>query len=368
MTPLRDGMNLVAKEFLDCQDDRWGGPPGVLILSEFAGAAEELSQALFVNPFNVNQVAEAIVRALKMPPEERRERIAVMQKRLRQQHAGVWARRNLDDIAELATRHTVSMVDIKPLVAEITAHHRQGRTIGFFLDYDGTLRDFVDDPKDAVPDPELPGLLRSLQDINGVDVAIVSGRAPDFLGQHLGGLGLTLVGEHGYRWLDRGHGEWKLLNPHVDTDWKDGIRDLLERASVLTPGTHVEEKQSALVWHYRRAEPEFALWRARALLDELTTLAANLPVTVHHGQKIVEVSSLLVSKGAAVDYLMGRWKTQVGLAVGDDQTDEAMFALEPSDRQLYTIKIGAGSTKAKHRTNILGLRAFLVAVAKNLRG
>ena len=366
VTPLRDGMNLVAKEFLDCQDDRWGGPPGILILSEFAGAAEELSQALIVNPFNVDQVADSLVRALAMTADERRERIAVMQKRLRQQHAGVWAGRVLDDITNHPTRHTVSAVDINPLAAEIAQRHQQGDSVGIFLDYDGTLRDFVNDPKDAVPDPALPGLLRSMQAIERVDVAVVSGRPPAFLEQHLGGLGVTLVGEHGYRWLDRGQGEWVLLNPHVDTDWKDGIRELLERASMLTPGTHVEEKQSAVVWHYRRAEPEHGLWRARALLDELTTLAANLPVTVHHGQKIVEVSSLLVSKGAAVDFLMNRWQTNINIATGDDQTDEAMFALEPTDRQLYTIKVGPGSTKAKHRTNIAGLRAFLNAILDNL--
>ena len=367
VTPLRDGMNLVAKEFLDCQDDEWGGPPGVLILSEFAGAAEELSQALIVNPFNVEQVAQAIRRALDMPPKERRARVEVMQKRLRQQHAGVWARRVLDDLHELPTRHTVSIVDINPLAAEIVQQHHQGASIGLFLDYDGTLRDFVDDPDDAVPDAELPGLLRSLQGLDRVNVAIVSGRPPSFLEQHLGGLGITLVGEHGYRWLDRGQGEWALLNPHVDTDWKDGIREHLERASVLTPGTHVEEKQSALVWHYRRAEPEYGLWRARALLDELTTLAANLPVTVHHGQKIVEVSSLLVSKGAAVDFLLNRWQTDVGIATGDDQTDEAMFALDPGQRRLYTIKVGPGSTKANHRTNIAGLRGFLDAILNEMR-
>lgn len=368
VTPLRDGMNLVAKEFLDCQDERWAKMPGVLILSEFAGAAEELSQALIVNPYNVDQVAEAILRALKMPHEERRDRMEVMQKRLRQTHAGVWAKRILEDIEHLPTRHTVSMVDINALAEDIVAHHAGGASVGLFLDYDGTLRDFVDVPSDAVPDPELPGLLRDLQSIEGLNVAVVSGRKPSFLEQHLGGLGVTLVGEHGYRWMDRGEGTWALLNPHVDTDWKEGIREHLERASVLTPGTHVEEKQSAIVWHYRRAEPEYGLWRARALLDELTTLAANLPVTVHHGQKIVEVSSLLVSKGAAIDFLMSKWRTNTAIAAGDDQTDEAMFALDPGSRKFYTIKVGAGSTKATHRTNIPGLRSFLVATLDKLRG
>jgi len=368
VTPLRDGMNLVAKEFVDCQRKEFIDRPGVLILSEFAGAAQELSHALHVNPHDVDDVARAINRALEMPDDERRMRIEMMQPRLQKQHSGVWARRYLQDLDKVPNRENQApVVELKPLAADLAARVRSGQKLGLFLDYDGTLREFVDVPDQAVPDDELPGLLRELASHDRVSVAVVSGRTPDFLESHLGGLGVTLVAEHGYRWLDGGAGKWALFNPHVNNDWKNAVREHLERVSLLTPGTHVEEKQSALVWHYRKADPEFGLWRARGLLDELTAMAANLPVCVHHGQKIVEISSLLVSKGAAIHFLMQEWHCDVALAAGDDQTDETMISLEPEGVELLTVRIGKGSSRATYRTDIRGMRLFLEQLRDELK-
>jgi len=368
VTPLRDGMNLVAKEFLDCQREDLPDRPGVLILSEFAGAAQELSHAIHVNPHNVDEVASAIGRALDMPDDERRTRIGIMQPRLRRQDSRMWARRFLHDLNKVPKREgREPIMEMVPLAAELAAHVRAGQKLGVFLDYDGTLREFVDAPDQAAPDAELPGLLRDLASHDRVSVAVVSGRSPDFLEKHLAGLGVTLVAEHGYRWLDGGVGAWVLLNPHVNNDWKNSIREHLEQASLLTPGTHVEEKQSALVWHYRKADPEFGLWRARGLLDELTAMAANLPVTVHHGQKIVEISSLLVSKGDAIHFLMKEWGCDVALAAGDDQTDETMVSLEPEGIEFLTVRVGDGSTRAGYRTDLTGMRMLLEELRKELQ-
>ncbi|MGD7654376.1 MAG: trehalose-phosphatase, partial [Verrucomicrobiales bacterium] len=248
---------------------------------------------------------------------------------------------------------------LRPLAGDLAKRVKAGEKLGLFLDYDGTLRGFVDVPEDAVPDPGLPQLLAELASVDGLSVAVVSGRAPAFLEEHLGGLGVTLVGEHGFRWLDGGEGEWALFNPHVNNEWKSGLREHLEQVSLETPGTHVEEKASALVWHYRAADPEFGEWRARSLLDEVTAMAANLPVTVHHGKKIVEVSSLQVSKGEAVDYLIKQWQCGIALVAGDDQTDETMIALEPEGVEFLSVKVGKGSTRAVYRTDITGLRVFL---------
>ncbi len=368
VTPLRDGMNLVAKEFLDCQRPELSNRAGVLILSEFAGAANELSQAIQVNPHDVDEVAAALNRALEMPEDERRKRIEAMQSRLRSQDSGAWAKRFLKDLDNVPKREErVVVMEMRPLAAQIAGQARAGRKLGLFLDYDGTLRDFVDVPDLAVPDPELPDLLRELAAHPEISVALVSGRAPEFLEKHLGGLGVTLVGEHGYRWMDGGQGEWSLLNPHVNIDWKTAIREHLEQASLLTPGTHVEEKQSAIVWHYRKADPEFGLWRARDLLEELTSMAANLPVTVHHGQKIVEISSIQVSKGEAVDHLMRSWQCDVALVAGDDQTDETMITLTPEDVEFFAVKVGKGPTRAAYRTDITGMRLFLEELRAELR-
>jgi len=368
VTPLRDGMNLVAKEFLDCQTPEFSVRPGVLILSEFAGAANELSHAIQVNPHDVDEVAAALNRALEMPDDERRKRIEAMQPRIRHQDSGVWARRFLKDLDKVPQREErVVVMEMKPLAARIAKLAASGKKLGLFLDYDGTLRDFVDVPEQAVPDADLPELLRELTTYQGLSVAVVSGRAPVFLEKHLGGLGVTLVGEHGYRWMDGGTGDWVLFNPHVNTEWKPAIREHLEQVSLLTPGTHVEEKQSALVWHYRKADPEFGLWRARGLLEELTSMAANLPVTVHHGQKIVEISSVQVSKGEAVDHLIRSRGCEIALVAGDDQTDETMITLSPEGVDFFSVKVGKGATRAAYRTDITGMRVFLEELRAELR-
>ena len=87
VTPLRDGMNLVAKEFVASQDPE---DPGVLILSRFAGAARELDTALIINPFDVDQIADALDRALGMPIEERRARCEAMMSWLQEHDVHAW--------------------------------------------------------------------------------------------------------------------------------------------------------------------------------------------------------------------------------------------------------------------------------------
>jgi trehalose 6-phosphate synthase/phosphatase len=237
-----------------------------------------------------------------------------------------------------------------------------GGRVSLFLDYDGTLRDFVDKPEDAVPDEDLVPLLGRLAAHPAVDIAVVSGRPAEFLEEHFGGHGITLVAEHGYRWLRGGEGSWELVHAHLDMDWREAVLPLLEQSMRMTPGSHVEEKQSSLVWHYRRADPEFGSWRARGLLSELTDVTASLPVAVHHGKKIVEVASQLVNKGNAVKALIGEWEPTIALAAGDDQTDETMFVVEVAkSTELVTMKVGKdGATRADRRTDIRGLREFLI--------
>jgi len=87
ITPLRDGMNLVAKEYVVAQDPE---DPGVLVLSRFAGAAEQLSEALLVNPYDIRGTAEAIQQALRMPLAERRSRHAALLRRIRERDVHRW--------------------------------------------------------------------------------------------------------------------------------------------------------------------------------------------------------------------------------------------------------------------------------------
>ncbi|MFT5107591.1 MAG: trehalose 6-phosphate synthase/phosphatase [Verrucomicrobiales bacterium] len=361
VTPLIDGMNLVAKEYIDCKNDQIGARPGVLVLSEFAGAAQEMSQAILVNPHDVREMADAIEASLKMSPEEMKERRDVMCVRVRRNDSAAWARQFLSDLAAAAEANVPEEGPRFPnLAADLARKVHAGEKVALFLDYDGTLRDFVSDPDAAVPDEHLRPLLEQLAANPHVDVAVVSGRPASFLQKHFYGGGITLVSEHGYRWLLPGEEEWTLIREHIDTDWKDVVLPHLQQAADSTPGSHIEEKLSSLVWHYRNADPEFGLWQARGLLSEITDVTANLPVAVHHGKKIVEVASQLVNKGQAVKALVGEWNPDVVLAAGDDQTDETMFALEMDEGiDFVTVHIGNSPSRAIRQTSIRGIRSFL---------
>jgi trehalose 6-phosphate synthase len=104
VTSLHDGMNLVAKEYVAARDDE----RGVLILSQFAGAARELHEALIVNPYHVEEVAEAMHRALSMPADEQRERMASLRQLVREFNVYRWAGRMLMEAAQLRQRERIS--------------------------------------------------------------------------------------------------------------------------------------------------------------------------------------------------------------------------------------------------------------------
>ncbi|MBK1829501.1 bifunctional alpha,alpha-trehalose-phosphate synthase (UDP-forming)/trehalose-phosphatase [Verrucomicrobiaceae bacterium R5-34] len=369
VTPIIDGMNLVAKEYIDCKRKKYDARAGVLILSEFAGAAQEMSHSLLINPHDTQGVVKAMEQALAMSEDEMWSRVRAMQDRLARNDAGAWARHFLGDLDASGTpeHDPAAHETLAEVEANLTKHLAAGRKVALFLDYDGTLRDFVDRPEDAVPDASLLNLLERLAAHDSLNLAVISGRPKEFLESHIGHLPIDLVAEHGYYWKRLEVGEWELMNPHVDNSWMETVRPVLEWAVTLTPGSEIEVKTSSIVWHYRQADPEFGLWRAKGLLDELTAITASLPVSVHHGQKIVEVASQMVNKGVAADSLMRDWMPDIAFAAGDDQTDETMFAITPvCEDHFHTVKIGTGSTRAEHRTSIKGLRRFLESLADTL--
>ncbi len=342
VTPLIDGMNLVAKEYVACQDEN----PGVLVLSEFAGAAQELFNAISVNPYDVRQVAAALERALEMPEQERRERMTQMRSRVTLFDAQYWAKSFCDDLVSHDYRS--GSLDMSAEMEEaILDRFRKAKHIACFLDYDGSLREFEPEPHRAFPDSEILGLLDRLQRVPHVDTCIISGRNKDQLEAWFGQFEITLVAEHGYAFRRPGNAEWELLNESADFSWKPAVMEILRDHEGETPGSFIEEKRSALVWHYRKSDPEFGSWKAHALAGELYEMLTNMPVEIHHGKKIVEVSSIYVNKGAAMEQLMREGAYDLGFCAGDDQTDETMFRLERDD--VLSIKIGDGPTQAKYR-------------------
>jgi trehalose 6-phosphate synthase/phosphatase len=344
VTPLIDGMNLVAKEYIACQREH----AGVLILSEFAGAAGELFNAIMVNPYDAEGVAEALREALAMPNEEKTLRNKPMRERVLKYDARYWARSFIDQLG--AARDETSTPDgnrIEELSQRLHAAVAAQKRIALFLDYDGTLREIVRDPGAAKPNAGVLDLLARLRDRPNLEVTLISGRTSDDMAAWLGDFPFTLVAEHGSALRRAGAREWERLDAGISYAWKEEMLDILRSYERTTPGSFVEEKKTSLVWHYRNTDPEFGTWKAHQLAMELGAIMANQPVEIRQGRKIIEASSSQISKGAAVRRLLRERSYDLALCAGDDQTDESMFELEAAN--LLTIKVGSAPSRAIYR-------------------
>ena len=347
VTPLIDGMNLVAKEFIACQREN----AGVLILSEFAGAAEELFNALLVNPYDSAAVAGTLTDALALPTEERRNLILPMRERVMRYDARHWARSFIDDlmsgpISDARTAET----DIREACEQVGQVVSAGKRIALFLDYDGTLREIELDPRAATPNAGIETLLHRLGQQPNVDVTVISGRSQEDMEAFLGAYPFRLIAEHGASLRGPGEKEWERLDRNINYAWKEELLAILRLYEQATPGSTIEEKHSSIVWHYRKADEDFGAWKANQLTEELSALSANNPIKVRHGKKMVEVTAAENNKGAAVARVLEQNDNyEVALCAGDDLTDESMFELRSP--RLLTIKVGSGPTQARFRVS-----------------
>ncbi len=343
VSPLRDGMNLVAKEYVACQEHGHG----VLLLSEQAGAAAEMGEALHVNPYDVEDSAETLLRALTLPEGERRERLAALRVRVHHGTAHAWAERFLGRLDEASAERalhggpSVAPLSVPDLVAAWSAARRRL----LLLDYDGTLTPLRPRPSDAAPDADLLELLRGLAADPRNTLAVVSGRPAAVLEPWLGAVeGLHLIAEHGAARRLPGQA-WQPLRAGADAEWKPRVRPLLDAFTLRAPGSFVEEKPHALAWHYRLTEPQFGEWLARELLATLEGLLAATEVRAVPGNKVVEVRFAWAHKGEAARTLLAETGADLALAIGDDQTDEDLFAaLRPED---WSVVVGRQASRAR---------------------
>jgi len=360
VTPLRDGMNLIAKEFIAGKTEG----KGVLILSEMTGAASELGEALIINAYDKRAIVQAIQKALEMPLSEQIERNRLMQERIAGYDVSRWSNDFINALSDIKKKQRelhvskLSHPDRQQLIKDYNQSHKRL----LLLDYDGTLVGFKGKPTQAGPDDEIIGLLKNLSSNENNCVVIISGRDKKTLDEWLSGLNVSLVAEHG-AWIKPLNRQWQCTQPHQAT-WKDSIRPILELYSDRTPGSAVEEKDFALVWHYRRADPELAGIRGQELRDALVNMTENLDVGVFEGNKIIEIKNAGVNKGRAIEFWTENQKWEFLLAAGDDYTDEEMFRALPNGA--YSIKVGLSVSNARFQVDTLNeIRLLLKELARN---
>lgn len=340
VTPLRDGMNLVAKEYLAAHKGRGG----VLVLSEMAGAAHELVEAVIVNPHDENAVAEAIAEALTMPMEEQVANNEAMLARLERYDVRRWAADFLQRLDEVMMRQLG--LDEYVLTAEarsrlVDAARSAARRL-IVLDYDGTLTPIKNTPGEALPSEELLGVVRALTADPRTDVVIASGRDRADLDAWFGRCGANLIADHG-AWVREPGEEWAMHCP-LDTSWKSVVRTLLETYVDRTPGAFVEEKEHTIAWHYRLAHKSLARRRLQELTESVAPLAKSLNLSLLDGHRVLEIRPSCFDKGTAAFRWFGRTEYDFVLAMGDDVSDEDLFTSAPATA--WTIKVGCGVTAA----------------------
>jgi len=361
VTPLRDGMNLVSKEYVASRTQN----TGVLILSEMAGSSRELIDAIIVNPNNMLMMTEAIKQALNMPAEEQENRMVKLRKVVAKFNIKHWVKIFMDrlrEVKELQQSLHTRYVSTLTTKAIYKIYAKTFKRI-FFLDYDGTLVGFNADPDKASPDRELYQLLQELAADPANKVVLISGRDYQTLEKWFGHIPVTLIADHG-AW-QKLNNQWERV-PALDAQWKKSVYPVLETYADRTPGSFIEEKTYSLAWHYRNVGPGLGELRAGELMNNLRYITSDQGLQILPGNKVIEVKNIEINKGRAVTALLYGQQYDFAMAIGDDHTDEDTFKAMPENS--VTIKVGSNSSVAKYYLNDFKevrnlLQGFTTAVA-----
>ncbi|HUI32218.1 MAG: bifunctional alpha,alpha-trehalose-phosphate synthase (UDP-forming)/trehalose-phosphatase [Dysgonamonadaceae bacterium] len=342
VSPLRDGMNLVAKEYIATKHSN----PGVLILSEMAGAAIELPDAIIINPNDAEEIEKSILQALTMDEDEKMKRMKKMQKRISTQTVKKWAS---DFVGELQTIKTQNIDINKKVITQnklniIKKKYDKAKKRLLVLDYDGTLSTFVKNPEDATPTERTLQLLKNMVSDKRNKVVINSGRNHEVLDKWFEGINLDLAAEHGaFYKID---GKWH-QNMKEKPVWDEEILDIIQRTIDKTPRSELEIKNTALVWHYRNSDIWLAEMREKQLVNQLIGPVSRHNLQIMRGNKIVEIKSPDYNKGSELKRLLEKEDYDFVLAIGDDTTDDDMFLALPEGG--ISIKVGDFSEAAEFR-------------------
>lgn len=341
VTSLRDGMNLVCKEYVASRENM----SGVLILSELAGAAKELLDAIQVNPNGIDDISHAIAQALQMPEEEQRKRMDSSVEIVRKFDINRWVKLFFNRLREIKSIQKSEMSrKVRDEVRETiyNAYQDSGKRL-FFLDYDGTLIGFHKDAEAAVPTAELYDMLETLQSDGANQIVIISGRPRETLERWFGDRNYFLVAEHG-AWTNYPSGTWT-HRPQLSSRWKIPVKHIMTKFANITAGASVEEKSYSLAWHYRKAQQGLGQLRSQELVDSLRYLISQHGLQLLQGDKVIEVKNGEVNKGLAALDIVRHYHPDFIFAMGDDVTDEDMFVELPSSA--FTVKVGNKKSEAQ---------------------
>lgn len=360
VSPMRDGMNLVSKEYVASRVNN----DGVLILSEMAGASKELIDAIIVNPNNINEIREAIITALNMPSDEQKDRMKQMRALVSKFNITHWVKIFMDRLKEIKQmqRSMQTRLVSEGTAQSIIKRYQKTQKRIIFLDYDGTLVGFKSHAMQAYPDTELMALLDKLIEDPANQLVLISGRKHRNLGDWFGKKNIYLIAEHG-AWFKRPNGVWRKISGLSDS-WKQDVFPVMETYVDRTPGSFIEQKTYSLVWHYRNAQKGLGELRANELMDNLKYIAADKGLQLLPGHMVLEIKNMEINKGRAANMLVEKADYDFIIALGDDHTDEDIFKALPDTA--ITIKVGSNVSAAKfYLSSPADVRQLLSEMAQN---
>lgn len=387
VTAVRDGMNLIPYEYIVCRqgvsESGSGSSPSnpkksMLVVSEFIGCSPSLSGAIRTNPWNVDATAEAMNEAISMNDAEKQLRHEKHYRYVCTHDVGFWSRSFFQDLERTCRDHFrrrcwgiglgfgFRVVALDPNFRKLTidaivSAFSRSKSRAILLDYDGTM--MPQTSIDKKPSQEVITIINLLAGDPRNTVFIVSGRGRESLGKWFSPCKkVGIAAEHGYFMRWGGEEEWETCSQNCDFGWVQIAEPVMKLYTEATDGSQIETKESALVWHYRDADPGFGSCQAKEMLDHLESVLANEPVAVKSGQHIVEVKPQGVSKGLVAEKIFTkmaeiRKQADFVLCVGDDRSDEDMFEIIgsamssgvlSSNTSVYACTVGQKPSKAKY--------------------
>lgn len=338
ITPLRDGMNLVALEYVAARGD----DPGTLVLSEFAGAASCLAGARLVNPHNIGFMADVLAEAMH-DSEQDREAFGQMRDFVRSNTSTVWADRFLSRLSGLYEGQRTGARRLDASSYHVMGQRMSGRAL-FILDYGGTLQSHVPTVSEMAPSSQLVQLLEELA--KRASVYVVSGSPPQVMDDWLGDLSIGLVCEDGVAVRDPGRA-WPRIPEADESILDDVVHPILVDYLEHTPGSKIERRRASLVWNYRAADPKLGVLRAKELYAQLEDMLKGVPYSVLSGSRAVEVRPSQLTKSSVVAGLLEKHaNADFVFCAGNDRSDEGMFevVLRSNRPRVVTCYVGGQDT------------------------
>lgn len=362
ITSLRDGLNLVSKEYIACRKE----DTGTLILSEMAGAANELNYAIKVHPYDIDQIKDAILYALDISPEEAQLRMRDLKERVFSYTIHEWLFQIFEEVKALYPSIKINnqkSANLQILHAiKLKFTHSQKRL--FLLDYDGCLRQLEKEANHALPTAEVFQVLQSLSDLPNTEVYVVSGRKHEELDEWLGHLPIHLIAEHGNA-MKQKNSQW-IFNETLTEDVKTLLNDLIYKYQALLKGSYCENKVGGFCFHFGNCSRELQKIYVEEFYSDLINVIdeKELPLNCYINASSIEVIPWNINKGNGLKKWVDFRSEDFILSAGDEETDEDMFRVLP--KSAFTFKIGHNKSIARYRMDeIEKFIQFLHQISEN---